>query len=196
MNQLYIYIYPLSFGFPFHSGQHRALSSAPCATGGPYWFSVSHILVCICQPQSPSVSLPLRFPLVIKACFLSLTLHFVDKLFAPLFESLHTRDLIQHLSFSTWLTSFSTTISRPIPVAASGMISFFLWPSNFVMSCWAQSETSTVMERTKIYERPMFTLRIEVTKGGTEWFVYINLSTKSWKVLQGTRFFWGPEVLL
>ena len=29
-----------------------------------------------------------------------------------------------------------------------------------------------------------------------QWFVYINLSTKSWKVLQGTRFLGGPEVLL
>ena len=96
-----------------------------------------------------------------------MTLHFVDKLSAPLFEIPYTRDLIQHLSCSTWLASFSMTISRPIPVAASGMISLSLWLSNSVMSCWAQSETSTVMERAKIDERPVFTLRIEVTKGGT-----------------------------
>ena len=31
LNQLYIYIYPLFFGFPSHLGHHRALSRVPCA---------------------------------------------------------------------------------------------------------------------------------------------------------------------
>ena len=31
MNQLYIYKYPLFFGFPSHLGYHRAWSGAPCA---------------------------------------------------------------------------------------------------------------------------------------------------------------------
>ena len=31
VNQLYIYIYPLFFGFPSHLGHHRALSRVPCA---------------------------------------------------------------------------------------------------------------------------------------------------------------------
>ena len=31
MNQLYIYIYPLFFGFPSHLGHHSALSRVPCA---------------------------------------------------------------------------------------------------------------------------------------------------------------------
>ena len=31
MNQLYVYIYPLFFGFPSHLGHHRALSRVPRA---------------------------------------------------------------------------------------------------------------------------------------------------------------------
>ena len=31
VNQLYIYTYPLIFGFPSHLGHHRALSRVPCA---------------------------------------------------------------------------------------------------------------------------------------------------------------------
>ena len=31
MNHLYIYIFPLFFGFPFHLGHHRELSRLPCA---------------------------------------------------------------------------------------------------------------------------------------------------------------------
>ena len=31
MFQLYVYIYPLLFGFPSHLGHHRALSRVPCA---------------------------------------------------------------------------------------------------------------------------------------------------------------------
>ena len=31
MNQLYVYTYPLFFGFPFHLGHPRALSRVPCA---------------------------------------------------------------------------------------------------------------------------------------------------------------------
>ena len=32
VNQLYVYIHPLFFGFPSHLGHHRALSRVPCAT--------------------------------------------------------------------------------------------------------------------------------------------------------------------
>ena len=31
VNQLYVYIYPLFFGFPSHLGHHRSLSRVPCA---------------------------------------------------------------------------------------------------------------------------------------------------------------------
>ena len=31
VNQLYVYIYPLFFGFPSHLDHHRALSRVPCA---------------------------------------------------------------------------------------------------------------------------------------------------------------------
>ena len=32
VNQGYVYIYPLFFGFPPHLGHHKALSTVPCAT--------------------------------------------------------------------------------------------------------------------------------------------------------------------
>ena len=31
MNQLYVYMYPLFFGFPSHVGHHRAISRVSCA---------------------------------------------------------------------------------------------------------------------------------------------------------------------
>ena len=31
VNQLYVYLYPLFFGFPSHLGHHRSLSRVPCA---------------------------------------------------------------------------------------------------------------------------------------------------------------------
>ena len=41
VNQLHIYIYPLSFGFPSHLGHHRALNRVLCAIqqGLPRWLS-------------------------------------------------------------------------------------------------------------------------------------------------------------
>ena len=36
MNQLYVYVYTLGFGFPFHLGHHRGLSRVPVLPRGFY----------------------------------------------------------------------------------------------------------------------------------------------------------------
>ena len=57
MSQLYVYIYPIFFGFPLRLGHPRALSRVPCA--------IQKVLISylfyICQCQSPNSSQP-SFP--------------------------------------------------------------------------------------------------------------------------------------
>ena len=57
VNLLYIYIYPLVFGFPSHSGHQRALSSL-CYTVGSHYSSSLYVvsIVYICQSQPPNSS--------------------------------------------------------------------------------------------------------------------------------------------
>ena len=43
--------------FPFRSSQSRE-QSRQRYTGGPYWLSVLCVIVCTCQSQTPSLSLP------------------------------------------------------------------------------------------------------------------------------------------
>ena len=56
VNQLYVYLCPLSFGFPSHLGHHRALSGVPCAVHevliSYLFYRVS--VVYTCQSQSPN----------------------------------------------------------------------------------------------------------------------------------------------
>ena len=54
VNQLHIYIYPLSFRFFSHTGSYRILSRVPCATGvGPCPLSILYIVsVCMSIPTS------------------------------------------------------------------------------------------------------------------------------------------------
>ena len=65
MNQLYVYIHPLFFGFLSPLGHHRALSRAACAVQSVpisclfyAWFSIVHM----CRSQSPNSSHPSHFP--------------------------------------------------------------------------------------------------------------------------------------
>ena len=55
MNQLYVYIYPLFFGFPSHLGHHRALSGVPCAIQQvliSYLFSFHHFVMSLFIPDN------------------------------------------------------------------------------------------------------------------------------------------------
>ena len=55
--------------FPYRPLQSTEQSSL-CYTVGPYQLSILHIVVCICQSQSPTLSLPHpRYPLVTTSLF-------------------------------------------------------------------------------------------------------------------------------
>ena len=49
-NQLYIYVYPVFFQFPFHFNLHRALS--PLCSTVVYLLFISYIVVCVCGNPS------------------------------------------------------------------------------------------------------------------------------------------------
>ena len=96
VNQLYIYIHPLFFGFPSHLGHHRALSRVPCAIQQvliSYLFYTQYqqciyvnpnlpihptlvSVVYICQFQSPNSSHPRFPPQYPYVCSLYLCLYF------------------------------------------------------------------------------------------------------------------------
>ena len=57
VNLLYMYIYPLVFGFPSHSGHQRALNSLCYIVGSHYSSSLYVVsIVYICQSQPPNSS--------------------------------------------------------------------------------------------------------------------------------------------
>ena len=78
MNQLYIYIYPLFFGFPSHLGHHSALSRVPCAI---QYVLISYLFytqyqqhICVDRvSQLPPPSFPPWYPYI---CSLHLCLYF------------------------------------------------------------------------------------------------------------------------
>ena len=53
------------------------------------------------------------------------------------FKILHISDVIWYLSFSGWRTLLYMMVSRSIHVAANGIISFSLWPSNISLCIYA-----------------------------------------------------------
>ena len=63
VNQIYIYTYIVFFQLLF---QYRSVQSieqsSSCCTVSPYQCSILYIAVCICQPQSPSLSLLPHLP--------------------------------------------------------------------------------------------------------------------------------------
>ena len=57
VNQLYVHICPLFFGFPSCSSHHRTRSPL-CQTAGSHQLLILHIAVDICQSQPPLPSCP------------------------------------------------------------------------------------------------------------------------------------------
>ena len=57
VNQLYIYIYVLFFRVYSHVGHQSTEQGALCQTVSSYQLSVLYIAVCICQSQSPNLSI-------------------------------------------------------------------------------------------------------------------------------------------
>ena len=56
-SQLYIYMYPLFFGFPFYLGYCRALTRIPCARVGSCQSSILYIVVNNVTPNLPVLPL-------------------------------------------------------------------------------------------------------------------------------------------
>ena len=59
VNQLFIYTYPIFFRVFSPNRSSQVLSKALCYTAGPNFVSILGTVVCTCQSQSPSLSLPL-----------------------------------------------------------------------------------------------------------------------------------------
>ena len=71
VNELYVYIYPLLFGFPSHLGHHRALSRVPCALQQVLISYLFYTQQCIyVNPNLPIHHTPL-FPTSVSICLLS-----------------------------------------------------------------------------------------------------------------------------
>ena len=55
----YICVYPFSHSFPNRLLQNIE-QSVLCYTGDPSWLFILNIIVCICQSQTPNLSLPVK----------------------------------------------------------------------------------------------------------------------------------------
>ena len=76
VNQLYVYIYPLFFGFPSHLGHHRALSRAPCALQQVLISYLFYTQQCIYVNPSLPVHPTPPPPWCPYVCFLCLRIYF------------------------------------------------------------------------------------------------------------------------
>ena len=116
VNQLYVYIYPFTVGFPSHLGHHRALSRVPWAIQQvliSYLFYTQY-QQCIYDnpnlPVHPTSPFPPWYPYV---CSLHLCLYFcfVNKIEYANFFRFHIYVLIYDICFSlTYFTLF--TVAR------------------------------------------------------------------------------------
>ena len=107
MNQPYIYINPLPFGLPFHSGHHSAFNRVPCAIQYvliSYLFYTYLSIVCIYMSISISQFFPpLPFPLGIHTLVLyigvsSSALQIRSSIYH--FSRFHIYALMYHICFS------------------------------------------------------------------------------------------------
>ena len=109
VNQLYVYIYPLFFGFPSHLGHHRALSRVLCAIQQvlrSYLFDTQYQQCIYVNPNLPAhpPAPPAPFPLGIHTFFslcLCLYFCFVNKIVYTIFFRIpHICVNIRYLFFS------------------------------------------------------------------------------------------------
>ena len=100
VNQLYVYIYPLFYGFPSHLGHHRALSRVPCAIQFSLIIYFIHNInsvymsISISQFIPPPPCFPPQYPYVCSLC-LCLYFCFVNKIIYTIFS--HTYAFITAL---------------------------------------------------------------------------------------------------
>ena len=122
VNQLYVYICPLFFGFPSQSGDHRALSRVPCVlysrfSAAYFKHSISNVNMSIPVSQFTP---PCFTPLLYICLFSTSVSPFLLRKWVHLYLF-----LIPHIGANFfWLTSLYMTVSRSIHVSANGVISF------------------------------------------------------------------------
>ena len=86
VSQLHISMDPLFFRFFSHMGHYGSIEySSLCYTLSSYWLSILYVVVCICESQSPNLSLsPCHSSLVIISLFSTSVTLFL-KTFLPVF---------------------------------------------------------------------------------------------------------------
>ena len=146
VNQLYIYIYPLFFGFLSHLGHHRALSRVPCAIPSHY-LPILYIasIVYICQSPSPSSSHPSLPPWYPYVCSLCLCLYFcfANKTIYTISFRFHIYALVYDICFS--LSDLLHSVWQSLgPSMSLQMIQFqsFQWLSNIPLYICTTSSLS------------------------------------------------------
>ena len=98
--------------FPHRLSLHIGYSSL-CYTAGPLWPTIPHAIVCICQSQTPSPSLPQPVAFgngkfVFKVC-MSVFVQWIGS-FVSYVKIPHLSDVTWCLSFPVWLISLSMII--------------------------------------------------------------------------------------
>ena len=133
VNQLYVYIYPLLFGFPSHLGHHRAFSRVPCAIQqviiSYLFYTQQHICVnpnLPVHPTSPSPLVVYRFVLYICVSISALQIGSS----VPFFQIPHICVNIRCLFFSFWLISLCMKSLGPSTSLQMAQFCSFLWMSN------------------------------------------------------------------
>ena len=108
---------------------------------GPYWFSILHIVMCICSSQPPNLSLAHFSPSVIISIFLSLwvCLCFVNKLIYIISKKFNIWVILCDICLC--LTSLSMIISRSIYVVKMALFHSFLWLSNIPLYIYIYIDT-------------------------------------------------------
>ena len=132
MNQPYMYIYPLPFGFPSHLRHHSALSRVPCAI---QYVPLSCLFYaqyqqCICvNPNLPIPPTPPLSPLVSIHLSLRLCLYFciANKVICTIFlDSTYTcYYTIFVFLFLTYFTLYDTLQVHPLLYKWTNFIPFY-----------------------------------------------------------------------
>ena len=138
MTHSYLYIHSLSYSI-FHYGLSQETGySSLCYTVGCHCLSILNVIVCIYQPPVPH---PSHFfaphPWHPQVCSLHpwVCFCFVGRFICAIFWIPHISDIVWYVSFSFWITSLSTRISRCIHVAANGIFVAVVLSSWVVFHC-------------------------------------------------------------
>ena len=141
VNQLYVYICPVFFGFP--SYLYNTEHWVPCAISRfsfvtYFMHSVVYMLIPISHSSHPSFP-PSVHTFVLYVCISISALQTSSSI--PFFQITHMYANTQYLFFSFWLTSLCMTVPKSTHISTNGTISF-LWLSTIPLNICAISSLS------------------------------------------------------